>query len=278
MTVPPGRGRVVGVQVHHLNCGTMTPLSIGRLVCHVLLCEADGGLVLIDTGFGLADCADHRRIGPARLFLNARFGAAESAVRQVEALGFSRADVRHIVITHFDFDHVGGLSDFPDAMVHTTATEFGAATNPPTRNERRRYRSAQWAHAPRMRTYRGGGERWQGFDTAYPVAGVDGVVIVPMHGHTRGHALVAVDAGARGWLLHAGDAVFDRSSIAIAADPDTDRHPRRALRLFEQAVALERSAIAANHERLARIRSAGTATVIPAHDPVIFDRLAAAST
>ena len=28
------------MQVHHLNCGTMTPLLVGRLVCHVLLVGA----------------------------------------------------------------------------------------------------------------------------------------------------------------------------------------------------------------------------------------------
>ena len=46
------------MRVHHLNCGTMNPHVIGRIVCHVLLCETDAGLVLVDTGFGLADVAD----------------------------------------------------------------------------------------------------------------------------------------------------------------------------------------------------------------------------
>lgn len=33
-----------------------------------------------------------------------------TAVRQVERLGFL---VRHIVLTHLDLDHTGGLDDFP---------------------------------------------------------------------------------------------------------------------------------------------------------------------
>ena len=266
------------MRVHHLNCGTMTPLIVGRLVCHVLLCESNDGLVLVDSGFGLADCADHSRIGPARLLLNARFSEAETAARQVEALGYARSDVRHIVVTHFDLDHVGGLSDFPHATVHTTAVEFDTANHPPTRVERHRYRSVQWSHAPKVRTYSGGGEPWLGFSTAYPVVGVDGVSIVPMNGHTRGHALVAVDADDRGWLLHAGDAVFDRGSIAIAADAAEDRANRRTTRLYERAVGQDRSKIAGNHARLAEVRAAGTATVIPAHDPVIFDRMVATHT
>lgn len=266
------------MRVHHLNCGTMTPLLVGRLVCHVLLCESDDGLVLVDTGFGLADCADHTRVGPARLLLNARFAQSETAVRQVEALGFAHSDVRHIVVTHFDLDHVGGLSDFPDATVHTTAVEFDAANHPPTREERRRYRKVQWSHGPKVRTYSGGGEPWQGFEVAYPVEGVEGMSIVPMNGHTRGHALVAVDAGARGWLLHAGDAAFDRGSIATGADSVDDRANRRTIRLFERAVGQDRSKIAGNHARLAEVHASGGATVIPAHDPVIFDRAVADQT
>jgi glyoxylase-like metal-dependent hydrolase (beta-lactamase superfamily II) len=262
------------MRVHHLNCATMTPRIVGRIVCHVLLCESDDGLVLIDSGLGLADCADHSRIGPARWLLNARFDEAETAARQVEALGHSRSEVRHIVITHFDLDHVGGLSDFPLATVHTTAVEFDTANRPPTRAERRRYRSVQWSHGPKVQTYSGGGEPWQGFDCAHPVLGVRGVTIVPLDGHTRGHALVAVDAGERGWLLHAGDAVFDRGSIAIPGDSAQDHADRRTIRTFERLVAQDRSKIAANHARLAAVRSEGTAAVIPAHDPAVFDRMA----
>ncbi|WP_223281445.1 MBL fold metallo-hydrolase [Streptomyces antnestii] len=39
----------------------------------------------------------------------------ETAVRQVAALGYDIEDVRHIVLTHLDLDHAGGLRDFPPA-------------------------------------------------------------------------------------------------------------------------------------------------------------------
>ncbi|WP_197673995.1 MBL fold metallo-hydrolase [Micromonospora narathiwatensis] len=42
----------------------------------------------------------------------------ETAVRQIERLGHSPADVRHIVVTHLHRDHTGGLADFPAARVH----------------------------------------------------------------------------------------------------------------------------------------------------------------
>src|SRR3546814_18974113 len=46
-----------------------------------------------------------------------------TAVAQVRALGFDPRDVRHIIITHLDFDHAGGIEDFPAAAVHLTGRE-----------------------------------------------------------------------------------------------------------------------------------------------------------
>ncbi|WP_157871168.1 MBL fold metallo-hydrolase, partial [Streptomyces aurantiacus] len=39
----------------------------------------------------------------------------ETALHQIRQLGFRAEDVTHIVVTHFDADHVGGLADFPDS-------------------------------------------------------------------------------------------------------------------------------------------------------------------
>lgn len=265
------------MRVHHLNCGSMNPLIVGRLVCHVLLCETDDGLILVDSGLGRQDVADHTRIGPARFLLNAAFREAETAASQIEGLGFTTADVSHIAITHFDLDHVGGLADFPNATLHTTAAEFTTSNDPPTRGERRRYRSAQWAYGPTLQTYSGPGESWRGFG-AHQLQGVNAsIALIPLPGHTRGHAAVALDTGDRGWLVHAGDAVFDRGSIAGPSASSDDRRMRRTIRTFEQAVAQDRSAIAANHRRLAELALAEDVQVLPAHDPVIFDRAVAAA-
>lgn len=39
-------------------------------------------------------------------------------MRQIRRLGYAASDVCHIVLTELDFDHAGGLEDFPDARVH----------------------------------------------------------------------------------------------------------------------------------------------------------------
>lgn len=150
-------------------------------------------------------------------------------MRQVERLGYERRDVRHLVLTHLDLDHAGGLRDFPGAQVHVYAEELRAATRPATALERRRYRPAQWAHGPRWVTYDAAeGEPWFGFAAVRPLDGLDGLALVPLAGHTRGHSAVAVPSG-DGWLLHAGDSYFHHGEV----DPDLPRCPP-ALRLFQR--------------------------------------------
>ena len=254
------------MKVHHLDCGPMQPRVVGRLVCHVLLLETPAGLVLVDSGMGLQDVRDPSRLGPARGLLRVRLDERATALRQVEALGFRADDVRHVVLTHLDLDHVGGIADFSHAVVHTTAEEHAAATAPPSRREAFRYRAVQWAHGPRWSAPEPG-EPWHGL-RALPLPGLDdAVALVPMPGHTRGHAAVAVDTGS-GWLLHAGDAVFHRHSL------DPSQPSGRTLRAYEKGLALDPGAVAANHARLRALQGEGV-VVVPAHDPVVFDRLAA---
>jgi glyoxylase-like metal-dependent hydrolase (beta-lactamase superfamily II) len=236
------------VKVHHLNCGTLFPLGCGELVCHVLLVETTNGLVLIDSGFGLRDGGDPaRRVGPSRYLIRPVLTPAEAAFNQLEQLGFRCEDVRHIVITHFDGDHIGGISDFPDAQVHVTAAEWFAATRTPRRGNSSRYRPTLWAHGPKVVEHTPDGEKWRGFAAAKELDDVSpGIALITLPGHSRGHVCVAVDAGHR-WVLHCGDANFHHGTV-----DGTARMPR-ALDAFERVTAFDRKMVQQNHARLVEL-------------------------
>jgi glyoxylase-like metal-dependent hydrolase (beta-lactamase superfamily II) len=267
------------MKVHHLNCGTDCPLggrlfdgvsrsAFGSVVCAAQLIETDRGLVLVDTGYGRQD-VEHPHPRTSRFFhalLNIQFRMEETAIYQVEALGFSARDVRHIVLTHLDFDHAGGLEDFPEARVHVLAAEREAAER--TRRgfiSRRRYRPAQFDEVRDWRTYAAGGEPWMGFDA---VRGMDGlppeILLVPLPGHTWGHAGVAIDTG-QGWLLNAGDAYFYRGEMAL-----DHPHCSPGLAAYQRLMEVDRAARLDNQDRLRELKRlrGGEVQVFCSHDAV----------
>lgn len=121
--------------------------------------------------------------------------------------------MRHIILTHLDLDHAGGLSDFPAAQVHLLEEEYAAAIIPKSFTDRYRYRTSQWQHSPNCVRYQVQGENWFGFECVRQMHGLPPeILLVPLRGHTRGHTGVAVSTQ-DGWLLHAGDAYYYRGEI-----------------------------------------------------------------
>ena len=255
------------MKVHHLNCGTMK-MPTAPMVCHVLLIETDNGLVLVDSGYGSHDCADPGpRVGPTRRFVRPLLEQTETAIHQIRQLGFGASDVRHIVVTHFDVDHIGGLADFPEAEIHVTAAEALGAMRAPTRGEKVRYRPAQWAHGPKIVEHSPDGEKWWGFAAAKELDEISpGIALVSLPGHTRGHACVAVDAGHR-WVLHAGDAFYHYGTL------DGRTPVPRALTSMEAFVAFDRKTVLENHARLAELhqRRDPDLLIVCAHDPTLLE-------
>lgn len=249
--------------IHHLNCATFVPRVVGPMVAHVLLVERPEGLLLVDTGFGTEDIAHSARLGRAfRSLMRPALREEETAIAQVRALGLDPADVTDIVLTHLDLDHVGGVSDFPDATVHVHDVELDAARHP-RGMEHGRYLEAQWKDA-RFATHHESGDEWNGF-ASVSVLG-DDVLMIPLAGHSRGHTMVAVrDPDVPdGWQVHAGDAYFHRHDVV---DPSTSP---RVLRVVQRLLAQDDEVRVANRERLRELVAADVpgVRVFSAHDPV----------
>lgn len=253
---------------------TRSIIQRGELCCHCLLLETQQGLVLVDTGFGLGDVRHpHGRLSSFFLtLLSPKFLESMTAVRQVERLGYRASDVRHIILTHLDFDHAGGLDDFPMAKVHLLRDERDHAFKQETWLDRQRFRPQQWAgsrHRWQVHTANRG-EAWHGFECVKDIDGLPpDVLMVPLPGHTHGHAGVAVDAGGH-WLLLAGDAYFYHREMDLDSPWCTP-----GLRLYQTMMEKDRQARLANQERLRQLKRshADDVTIFSAHDTLEFERL-----
>lgn len=267
------------MRIHSLACSSLHPICErliqgegsyfrrGLMCCHCWLLETpSSGLVLVDTGFGEDELSaqDQRLPLGVRLVLGPTRDGSEAAAARIRQLGFSPSDVRHVILTHLDLDHAGGLSAFPAAKVHLLKSELDAATARATVFEKNRYLPRQWAHGPSWVTYEPKGESWNGLPCVRELRGLPPeILLVPLLGHTRGHAGVAVST-ALGWQLHAGDAFFHRGEV----DARAGEMPL-GLRIFESINAIDAAGMRKNRDRLRGLVERREAHVVNSHDPVM---------
>lgn len=267
------------MKIHHLNCATCCPMGghfmdgmtpgIGpaKLVCHTLLIEGPNGLILIDTGMGLRDVQNPReRISPfLRKILRPILLEQETAHFQIRQMGFDPKDVRHIILTHLDFDHAGGIDDFPNAEVHVMEPERRAIAKRNGFVAKNRYSPSQLTQSKHWNTYFPEGERWFGFQSVRDLEGLPPeILFIPLYGHTEGHAGVAIKTD-QGWLLHAGDAYFYRGEM------DTKYHCTPGLRAYQKMMEVDRYMRLANQQRLRQLAlNHKDVTVFSAHDAMEY--------
>jgi glyoxylase-like metal-dependent hydrolase (beta-lactamase superfamily II) len=275
------------VRIHHLNCISSCPLgghlmddrtpgvlTRGKLCCHCLAIETSEGIVLVDTGFGLRDVADpHSRLSKFFLtLLSPDFREEMTALRQLQRLGFSAGDVRHIVLTHLDFDHAGGLDDFPNAAVHMMQQERDDAVLQKTWLDRQRFRPQQWGTRANWRVYaEPAGEPWYGFGAVRQLAGLPPeILLVPLPGHTHGHAGVAVKQDDGHWLLLAGDAYFFHAEMDLYRPWCTP-----GLRMYQAMMEKDRARRLENQQRLRQLRRkhGSEVRIFSGHDPLEYEQL-----
>jgi glyoxylase-like metal-dependent hydrolase (beta-lactamase superfamily II) len=134
--------------------------------------------------------------------------------------------------------------------------------------DRLRYRPAQWGDTSRWHTYpdRAGG-RWFGFDAVVQLDNLPPeILLVPLPGHTPGHAGVAIE-GPRGWVLHAADTYFNRAEVH-ALGPSAKAPPAGAL-AYERMMAWNPALARANQARVRELVASREApmAVFCTHDP-----------
>lgn len=271
------------MQIHLLNCGeclpvcgrlfshTGTMLARGKISIHCLLIETDQGLVLIDTGLGVADL--QRLEKPHNWLLRFLFKPATdiavTAKAQIQTMGFDPADVRHIIMTHMDYDHAGGLVDFPDAKVHLARSEHVSMSRRRSLLEMLRYDPRQIAHHPQFVLHEPAGVRWKGLTelrAATPQNSLPGgIKLVSMPGHSKGHCGVAIKMSSEkdAWMLHAGDAFLHQGELDSRPDCPLGF---KLMRMFTRASRGQWKATLGVVRRIAR---EGKVQLTNTHDPAM---------
>ena len=268
------------MRIHHLNCGSLCPrggrlfggagglLSAAPMCCHCLLIEGDDRLILVDTGLGVEDVNEPRRLGiPFNTIARPRLEVAETALRRAWISATVQATCATSCRAHLDLDHAGGLSDFPGAAVHVFAAELRAASHRSSLNERNRYRAVQIAAVRKWAAVEEEGESWFGFSAVRAIPGTrDQVLLVPLPGHTRGHCGVAIRRE-NDWRSIAA------TPISIAPRSSRTASLRRRACAGSKSLmdvdSAERRANQARLRELARL-AAGEVKLIGSHDLVEF--------
>jgi len=219
------------IQIHHLNCVEIqSPMGV-RAIGHCLLIESVDKLILIDTGVGFLDVQNaNERIGDHLITeIGYQLKENQTAIRQIEALGLLPENVTDCIISHLDNDHIGGLADFPTAVVHVGTEEYDnyLSGNP-------RYLRSPLAHQPNIKQYKHSNKYWFGFEARKVEIDITtDIFLIPLFGHTFGHCGVALKIEDK-WLFYVRDAYYIKEELTdcnhpvstlskLRADDDTTR-------------------------------------------------------
>ncbi|GEE00082.1 MBL fold metallo-hydrolase [Gordonia spumicola] len=239
--------------VHLFDVAPLRPPFGGEVPTQALVIVDDERVTVVDAGFPAAVFADPSMIGFEARFLRLPDRPDSALVNRLASIGVGPDQVGDIVLTHLHSEHAAGVCDFPEATVHVSATELAVATGSSLR-ARVSYRTRFFDHGPRWSPHDGDLD-WLGVPGCTEV--LDGIVLVPLPGHTAGHCGVAVRLDDGTWLLHTGDASY--------ADPRSGTPAAFPLGFYERFTAADRAAQRHTLATLARLAARDDVHLMSSH-------------
>ena len=201
------------LKIQHTTFGLMGPIVYTPtrvMPIHCVIISIGERVILLDSGFGTREMMQpNTLLGDDVLWrVFPLIDLRLTALERLRAQGIRPEQVTDIVLTHLDYDHAGGLYDFPNAIVHVSKEELDAFDSAQPRGAYRRY---QLSHKTQLKTYPSTGEQWFGLEArSLQLPGHLEANLVPLPGHTAGHCGIAYREDGK-WSLHAGDAYFDHN-------------------------------------------------------------------
>jgi len=207
----------------------LTSRSWIKMPINVFVLEHRDGLVLFDAGLDPAIASDQNYISNAigRFFMRKLFrlhiDPDDTAVRNLEALGYVASDVRKVVISHLHFDHIGCIGEFPQAELIVSRDEWQQLLSPhPERDfilrEHIELPGAKWHRVEFTAT---GDSLFESFGGYYDVMGDGSMIMLPTPGHTPGSISMLVRSTGMPPLLLVGDLTYEVDMLMKDQAPGT---------------------------------------------------------
>lgn len=247
----------------------LTSQSWVGLPISVFLIEHKDGLILFDTGLDPAIETDRGYISQAigRVLLKRIFrfeiGPEDKLGQKLRGDGFDATQIQKAIFSHLHFDHVGGISDIPQAELLVSQDEWAQLSQPHPERE--------WIFKEHIQIP---GARWtqiafqpiedplfKPFSGAFDVMGDGALMLLPTPGHTPGSMSMLVRASAGPPTLLVGDLAYTADAILADRVPGTG-DPKQLRKTYAKVRALK----AAMPDLL----------IIPSHDDAAIADLRAA--
>ena len=211
------------------------------------LIDHPDGLVLVDTGWHV-DMRENQRkhLGflPSTMF-KGRLPPGEAIHEQLESLGISDTDLKYVVVTHLDSDHVSGIQHVRNAeTILVSDPEWAARGN-------FRYIPSMW-EGVEIDQFALEEVPFGPYNKGFDLFGDGRVYLVYTPGHSAGQISVLIDTGS-GWILLASDVGYAAKSWndgilpGLTDDDDEAWASLRWVREFSQRD--DCLVVLANHDR-----------------------------
>jgi glyoxylase-like metal-dependent hydrolase (beta-lactamase superfamily II) len=229
------------------------------------------GLVLFDAGMDPAIGSDPDYVSSAvgRLFLRRIFrlhvDPDDALDQRLQSLGLAASDARKVVVSHLNFDHIGGIAKVPQADLLVSGDEWRQLSGPHPEwewilREHVEVPGAQWHPIEFEPT---DDPLFAPLGGCYDVMGDGSMTLLPTPGHTVGSMSMLVRSDGAPPLLLVGDLTYQTESLIKDRVAETG-NPAQLRSSFAKVRALK--------EQLPEL------LILPAHDPAVTDALSESRT
>ena len=211
-----------GILTYRVDMGKKT-----RIPVMMVLLRTDDGDILFDTGLNPHGLKDPLNTWGERSPAIFKFSPEDDVRNRLKELDLKTDDIKYVVISHFHWDHTGGMQFFTKSKFIVQKAEYRFAYHPDSFLESSRvYLKKDFDHPLDYELIEGDMEL------------VPGVSLVTAYGHTPGHQAMIVSLPDSGTVVLTGDAIYSRENIEKDIPGGNSWNPVQAMESMHRLIHL----------------------------------------